>query len=446
MLAETHEPVPGPTGLPVVGSLWEMDGDPLRFMTRVARRYGDVARFRAGPDSFVMVSHPSLVEDLLVGLKDHTTKDRITRGLDEVLGQGLLTSDGPHWRTQRRRVAPSFQPRHLAAYGDAMTRSTLERLPEPGVRDVHASTGAIALDIVIRTLFGAEPGGETDRVGALLGGLMDAFETEQRTIWRVIPDWVPGPHRRAVKRSTAELDALLMDLVARAREAGAGDSLLGRLLDARDDDGVGMTDRELRDELVTLFLAGHETTALTLAYTLWLLAEHPEHQDRVRAELDTVLGDRDPVAADLRALPLLHAVLDESMRLYPPAWAVGRETLDDVVLGGHRIPAGTQVTASQWVVHRDPRFWVGPDRFRPDRWLNGETKDLPRMAFFPFGGGPRVCVGNHFAKMEAALVLATLLRHRRFATTSGLAPDLLPAVTLRPRSGLQLEVLPREVR
>lgn len=433
--------VPGPTGLPVVGVLWAMKGDPLVFLTDLARRYGDLARFRVGNVTFTHVAHPDLVEELLVRRKDVTGRDIITRNLDDVLGQGLLTSDGEHWRRQRRRIAPSFQPRHLKAYGEAMVDSALQRLPEVGTRDVHADMSALTLDIVIRTLFGAEPGGEAGRVGPLLEGLMTAFETEQRTLWRLVPDWVPGRHRRQVAASTAILDRLLMDLVRRARNDDADrDDLLARLLAARDEEGQGMTDRELRDELVTLFLAGHETTALALSYALYLLAEHPEHQDAARAEVLEVVGTDRPTVSDLKRMPLVAAALKEAMRLYPPAWGVGREALEDFELGGNLIPQGTQVSCLQWVIHRDPRFWVGPERFRPARWLNGETEDLPRFAYFPFGGGPRVCVGNHFAMMEAQLVLATLLQHRRFAPSPGYEPRLLPAVTLRPRNGVLLRV------
>ncbi len=430
---------PGPTGLPVVGSLLAMDGDPLTFMTHVARTFGDVASFRIGGTSFVLVSHPALAEELLVQHRDHTIKDSVTRGLDDVLGQGLLTSDGAHWKRQRRRIAPSFQPRHMAAYSDAMVRSAHEHLPAPGEGDIHSAMTAVTLAIVVRTLFGAEPGGELDAIGEILDDLMEGFETDQRTLWRVIPSWVPGAHRVAVRHATQRLDELMVDVVARARADGAeGDDLLCRLMAARDDAGQPMSDHELRDELVTLFLAGHETTALAISYAVWLLAEHPEIQDAVHAELNAVLGGRDATPADLRRLTLLDAVIRETLRLYPPAWALGREVTEPFELGGHPMGVGAQVTVSPWVIHRDPRFWVGADRFRPQRWLRGETSALPKLAWMPFGGGPRVCVGNHFAMMEAGLVLATVLQQRQFTACAGFAPDLLPAVTLRPRAGLRV--------
>ena len=438
MFASTHTVLPGPVGLPVVGSLLEIDGDPLTFMTHVARTFGDVARFKVGGSTFVQVSHPALAEELLVGHSQDTTKDRITRGLDGVLGKGLLTDEGPHWRAQRKRIAPSFQPRHLAGYGAAMVRSANEHLPD-GAVDVHQTMTTITLAIVERTLFGCEPGGQASEVGRILEVLMHAFEKDQRTIWRVVPPWVPGTHRVAVRAQTRRLDEILADLVARARAAGVDrDDLLGRLMAARDDDGAPMTDLELRDELVTLFLAGHETTALALSYAVWLLAEHPEIQEAVHAELDSALPSGEATPADLRRLPLLDAVLREALRLYPPAWAVGREVVTPFSLGGHPLPVGAQVTVAPWVLHRDPRFWVGADRFRPQRWLRGEARDLPKLAWMPFGAGPRVCVGNHFAMMEAGLVLTTLLRARRFTTVDGYQPDLVSAVTLRPRNGVHV--------
>ncbi|MCB9675177.1 MAG: cytochrome P450 [Alphaproteobacteria bacterium] len=430
--------VPGPKGLPVVGSPWMVGYDPLVSLPRIARSYGDLARFKVGRRRVYVVSRPDLIEEVWVRQRDKTRKDTVTRELSGVLGNGLLTSEGAHWKRQRRAIAPSFQPRHLAGYADAMVRSTAERMPEPGTLDVHELSAAITLDIVIRTLFGAEPSGEAGRVGSLLADLMGAFEVEQRTFWRFVPDWLPGPHRAKVERVRTELDALVMHLVDQGRTRGDADDLLCRLLAARDDQGHGMSDLELRDELVTLFLAGHETTALAVSFALWMLAEHPEVQERVLAEVDALDGT--PTMADLRRMPQLDAVLKETLRLYPPAWATGREALEDIELSEGVIPAGAQAVASQWVVHRDPRWWTGASRFRPERWTNGETADLPRMAYFPFGGGERVCVGNHFANMEAMLVLATFLQQRWVAAVPGYAPDLVPAVTLRPRNGVVLQV------
>jgi cytochrome P450 len=230
-------------------------------------------------------------------------------------------------------------------------------------------------------------------------------------------------------------------IIARARRGALDDDLLlSRLLSARDDDGSGMDDAQLRDELITLFIAGHETTALALAYTLYLLAEHPEIQDRVHAELD---GQGPRTGLERGELDLLDACIREALRLYPPAWAFAREATVDIDVDGHRIHAGEQVMISPWVLHHDPRWWVGPERFRPDRWRNGETDTLPKGAFMPFGAGPRVCVGQYFAWMELRIVAETWLRSRRMLAYPGPAPRLAPAVTLRPANGIRVRVAGR---
>jgi cytochrome P450 len=304
--------------------------------------------------------------------------------------------------------------------------------------------------VVLRTLFGAEPGGtdadasRAHRVAHVLTELMGVFEREQRTLWRFVPAWVPGAHRRLARDRTVELHDLILRLVEERRARPPGDDLLSRLLEARDDDGAGMDDLQVRDEAVTLFLAGHETTALALSYALYLLALHPEVQDAVRAE-GAALGRR-AGAEDLGALPYTAAVVKEALRLYPPAWGFGREPVRDVVLGGQRIRGGEHVVMLPWILHRDPRWWHLPERFRPERWLPGpdgapsEVAGQPRFAYTPFGGGPRVCIGNHFATMEAILALTTLLQHRRLRPVPGFVPDLVPAVTLRARDGVRVRI------
>lgn len=438
MLRRKRRSFPGPTHYPLIGNPFAVTRDSLSGLARLTRVHGDLTEFWVGRRHVVVANHPELVEEILVRQRDRIQKDTITHELSAILGQGLVTSEGAHWKRQRRAIAPSFQPRHLAHYGEDMVRSALECLPPTGSSDVHRSMSAATLHIVIRTIFGAEPDGEAGRVGELVEDLMEAFFTEQRTAWRLVPKAIPAAHRKRVEAVRAALDAVLYDLIARARRSTDDRSLLGRLLAARDDDEAGMTDEELRDELITLFLAGHETTSLWLAFTIWLLAEHPELQDRAIAEVDEVLAGQPATSADLRRLPFLGAVLEESLRLYPPVWAIAREVTEPFALRGETLAVGTQIVISMWTLHRDPRFWTGPERFRPDRWLTDETDDLPRMAFMPFGGGPRVCVGNHFAKMEAVLVLATLLQQRRFRPHAGYSPDFIAAVTLRPRNGVQV--------
>lgn len=430
---------PGPRGLPWLGSPWMIGRNPLQNLPRLVREYGDVVRVQVAGREVYFVAHPDDVEMVLQRYARQTIKDDVTRELSEVLGNGLLTSEGAFWKRQRRSIAPAFRPRQVAGYADEMVdlaHQHLDSLPE-GRRDFHHTTTGLTLDILVRTVFGEDPGDVSDRVGELTHELMAAFVTEQRTGWRFLPDWIPAEHRRRVDAARNELDAMILGFVERARKRD-GNDLLCALIAARDEDGQGMTDIELRDELITLMLAGHETTAISLAMAAWLLAEHPELQQRARDEVDQVLKGARPTMASVRALPFLSAVIDETLRLYPPAWAIARQTTEPLVVGGCEIDKDARLIMSPWLTHRDPRFWVGPTRFRPDRWLNGETEGLPRMAWMPYGGGRRICVGNHFAKMEMVLVLAVLLQQRTLQTAPGFEPELLPAVTLRPTNGIEL--------
>lgn len=435
--------VPGPTGLPVFGSLLALGAGPLDFLTGLHRDHGDLVRFRIGPQETLLVTDPALVEAVFVKHRDATVKDPVTAGLSELLGQGLLTAEGEAWRKNRVTIAPSFQPKHLAALGGTMVAATNEALDglAEGSVDVHPFLMELTLDIAVRTLFGATLE-DAGRVGPLVEDLMIGFDQSIHTWRRLLPRWVPTAAKRNRARDGAELHAILDGIVAKKRAALARgeehDDLLARLLVARGEDGAAMSDGQLRDELLTLFLAGHETTALTLGYALWLLAGHPDAQRRARDELDAVLGSGEATAADTRRLPFLDAIVQESMRLYPPAWIIGRSTVEDLTLGDVAVPAGTVLLMPPWVVHRDARWFDAPEAFRPERWL--ETSDRPRFAFFPFGGGPRVCVGNHFARMEAVLVLATVLRRLELRAQPDFALEVMPSVTLRPRHGIRVEV------
>jgi cytochrome P450 len=259
-----------------------------------------------------------------------------------------------------------------------------------------------------------------------------------------IPARVPTPRNRRFAKAMAELDGLLFRIISERRRAAPRDDLLGTLLAAQDDDGARMSDAQLRDEAITLFLAGHETTALALAHTLYLLARHPEIEQKLHAELHGVLGDRLPTAADVRALPYTECVLKEAMRLYPPAWTTGREVLEPIELRGVTMPRGAQIFLSQWIVHHDARWFPDPERFDPERFRPERAKALPRYAYFPFGGGPRICIGNHFAMMEATLMLALIVGRWQLALEPGQKLELAPSVTLRQRGpGLRVRLRAR---
>jgi cytochrome P450 len=305
----------------------------------------------------------------------------------------------------------------------------------------------VTLNIVALALFGADVSGQTGRIGHAISAMMERFGHLVGVAARFAPPaWVPTPANRRLRRAVRQVDEVIHTIIAERRTAAtptaptAQRDLLSLLLEARDEDGQPMSDAQVRDEAVMLFLAGHETTALTLAFALYLLAAHPESQARLNAELDAVLGNRNPALGDLDRLVYTEQVVLESMRLYPPAWAIGREALTPVEIGGFSFPKGAEFVISPWVMHRDPRFFAQPEAFQPERWEDDLARRLPKFAYLPFGGGPRVCIGNRFAMMEAKLVLATLVRRFRFQVTDETEVRLFASVTLRPRGGLKLRL------
>jgi cytochrome P450 len=445
----------GPRGHFLTGVLPELGRDPLGFLTACARRYGDFVPMRLGLLPGLLLSHPDLVEEVLVTQHRHFVKGPTVRRL-RVLGNGLLASEGELWRRQRRLMQPAFHRQRVAGYADTMVRHTERMLAgwrDGETRDVVGDMMALTMGIVAETLFGVGlPGGPGTlaEMGAALAEIGGHFNSRTYSLLFFLPDAVPTPGNLRLRRATARLDRVIYGIIGERRRGGGADSgdLLSLLLRARDEpdeDGGrepgqgarGMTDRQLRDEVMTLFLAGHDTTALALSWTWTLLAQHPQAEARLHAELREVLGGRAPAAADLPRLRYTEHVLTEALRLYPPAWAVGRQAAADCEIGGRRVPRGTVVTISQWVIHRDPRFFADADAFRPERWAGGLTGRLPRYAYFPFGGGPRVCIGTGFAMTEAVLLLATIAQRFRLALEPGFAVTPQPFVTLRPKHGVR---------
>jgi cytochrome P450 len=313
----------------------------------------------------------------------------------------------------------------------------VERLATEGTCDIHAAGMYVALDVVVRTLFGSklERFEEVERA-------LDAISSEYKLLWQswraLLPRWVPLPSHGRLRRIRAELDGILRELIKKKRET-PGKDLLSQLIAMVDDEGKGMTDEQLRDEAMTLFLAGHETTALGFTYMFHLLAAHPEVYGKLVEEVDRVLGGRAPRQSDVETLPYTTAVVKESLRLYPPVWSMARFATRDVSIGGIPVKARTQVIISQWIIQRDARWFREPSSFRPERWLGDELKGLPRFAYFPFGGGPRVCVGQHFAQLELVLVLARATQAVLFEP-SGEELVLAPVITLRPKGEVHLKV------
>lgn len=439
---------PGPRGvLEVAATFRRFMRDPETQLREAHARWGEVLGFRLGRDRIVVLGDPALVGEVLVDKDGVWIKDQVTRDLSAFLGQGLLTNEGASWRRQRKLIAPPLTRKHIATYAAAMVRRAAAYaagLRDGETRDVHADMSAVTLEIVTETLFGASFGSDPSKVGHAIDGVMGDFQELVQTWRRVFPSTVPFAARRRTAASGREIDAVVFEVIHGRRRTGErGDDLLSRLLEARDDEGSGMTDAQLRDEAVTLFVAGHETTANALSFALMLLGDHPEVDARLCAELDRALGGRAAAAADVAALRFTDAVARETMRLYPPAYLIGREATRDVTLGRYVLPRGTAVLIAPWALQRDGRFWPDPLAFRPDRWLDGSAERAPKNAYLPFGGGPRVCIGNHFAQMELVLVLATLAQRVRFERASAAPVRVQAAITLRPADGLRMQVAAR---
>jgi cytochrome P450 len=433
---------PGPPRSWLVGNLKEFSQDQLGSMTRWAQEYGDVVAARFGSKKIVFVNHPDLVEEVLVSQNRKFIKHYRLRQTERTLGQGLLTSEGEFWRSQRKLAQPAFHRERIAAYARFMvdyTERMLESWSGGQVRDVQDDMMRLTLEIVAKTLFDAEIGGDTAQASAAMETLMRCFVARTGSLITP-PHWVPTPLNRRVERSIRQLERILVAIIADRRKSGddRGD-LLSMLLHAQDEEsGRTMTDQQLRDEVMTLFMAGHETTANTLAWAWYLLAEHPAAEAALHAELDRVIGCRPPALADLTHLTHTANIINETLRVYPTVWLLGREAIEPVELGGYIIPVGTTVFLPQWVIHRDSRWFDEPGSFRPERWADGLLQRIPRYAYFPFGGGPRICIGNNFALMEAALILATIARKYRLELTPDAEIVPLPTMTLRPARGVKV--------
>jgi cytochrome P450 len=439
---------PGPPSVPLLGSLPWLARDPLAFYRRMALEFGPVSYARVGPVDLYMLGDPALVDELLNDKPKSCMKDTATQSLIPLVGGGLLTSEGETWKRQRKLCAPPLAPKRLAAYEEGMVQSATRAFAayrDGEQRDFHADSMALTLEIVAKALLGIEGGAELSRVSHSLDTAMDYYAERLHNVGMLLPASFPTPRYLRFRRAKRELDAVVRKLIADARDDGA-DHLLARLLHARGEDGQGMSEQALLDEAITMLLAGHETTALVLTYTVYLLARHPAQAAALAREIDDVLGDRAATPAELANLPYLDAVIRESLRIYPPVYAFGREVVEPFELGGYTMPVGAQVLTAPFGVHRNPLYWREPDEFRPERWLNGETRDLPRYAYMPFGGGHRICIGSHFALLELALVIATMVQQVELTPVPGFQLSLDPVITLRSRHGMPVRVKRRQSR
>lgn len=438
---------PGPKDRGIIGNFPMGGKDPLGTYTRWARTYGDIFHYRFLNRHIYFLNHPDLIKDVLVTRAPNFRKGDAVRVNRRIFGNGLLSSEGASWLQQRRLIQPAFHRTRIESYGQAMVAYAQRMLDgwQPGeLRDIHEDMMRLTLEIVCRALFNLEIASHEDRIAVALNTLMQ-LSTGGRMLLPQILRRIPTRTNRKYERATHELDSVVYSIIQERQAApqdGSND-LLSALLEARYEDGSSMSVQQLRDEVMTLLLAGHETTAVTLSWVWLLLSQHPQVEQQLWSEIDTVLKGRPPEVRDIANLNFAEHVVKEAMRLYPPAWAIVRTALTDTAIGNYTLPAGSTAIMSQWVTHRDPRFYDEPEVFRPNRWLDERSNFLPKFAYFPFGGGPRICIGASFAMTEAVLVLVTIAQKWQIRLASTIPPEPIPGITLRPRGGVKVNVLAR---
>jgi cytochrome P450 len=441
---------PGPKGHFILGVMPEFNRDSLAFLEKLPKEFGRIVRTRFFYVPAYFLYEPEHIEYVLATNNRNFIKPLSFRTpfFHRLVGNGLLTSEGDFWRRQRRLAQPAFHRDRIAGYAQIMVRDTMKMLSSwkaGETLDIHREMMRLTMEIVTHTLFNVDVIDDAEKVAAALAVLVEPFGSQATLKW-ILDNRLPTPGNRRFHKTAARLDEVVYRIIRERRAGGDRDEgdLLSMLLQAHDeDDGTQMTDQQLRDEVITLFLAGQETTALALTWAWYLLSQNNEAEKKFWQELDEVLGDRSPVAADMPRLKFTEMIAKESLRLYPPAYVVGRQAINDCEIAGYHVPAGIQLFMPTWVVQRDPRFFEKPDEFKPERWTPEFIAGLPKYTYFPFGGGPRVCIGNSFAMMEIVLLLATIAQ--QFRPT--LAPDqevvLQPAMSLRPRDGIKMTIVPR---
>jgi cytochrome P450 len=415
--------------------------DPLGFIERLSRDYPGASRLPMPGGALVYLTEPDAIGAVLLDRERVFIKDWTTRALGPVIGNGLFTSEGDFWKRQRNLVAPALHRKQIGAYVEIAARRAavwVDGLRDGEAHDVKPDMTRLTMEIVAEALFGADLGDAVPRVARALEEALGAFETLIYSWRRFVPAEWDQPVRRRLAEASAALDAVVVEIIREKREApGAADApdLLSRLLAARDEGGAGMTEQQLRDEVVTMLLAGHETTAMGLSFALWYLAAAPEAAARIAGEAGTT---RPATTEDVARLGAASAAFKETLRLRPPLWLFGREATRDITVGQWRVEKGEQVLITPWLMHRDARWFSDPESFRPERWTSAFEDGLPRHVYLPFGGGLRTCAGLHFALMEGAVVLAEVCRRKTIARADAGDLELAPAITLRPRGGVRL--------
>jgi cytochrome P450 len=446
-LARQPEWAPLFRGHPILGAGPLFRTRPIQRLFEITEACGDVARLRfpVKPRIAHLLRHPDHVRHVLVdNAKNYGKQTRGYAKLRGILGSGLVTSEGDFWKRQRRIANPAFHRERIARFSELMVNCTgqmlggwSEHIASGKPFDVSREMMGLTLRVIGLTMLSTDVEGQSSAVGDAVDELLHITIRRINDVFGW-PEWVPTGENRSYRRARRTLDRIVNDMIAgRRRSSEDKGDLLSMLMSARDPEtGEGMSDTQLRDEVMTVFVAGHETTANALTWTLFLLSRHPDAQKTLRQEVDQVLGDRPPKLEDLERLVFTEKVVKESMRLVPPVWIIARSAIEDDVIGGYRIPKGTWVFFSPYLTHHDPRFWENPEGFDPSRFSAEEEAKRHRSAYFPFAFGPRKCIGEAFAMMEARLILASIVQRVRLELAPGRLIELDPTVTLRPKGGL----------
>ena len=437
---------PGPKSRGIIGNFPLGSRDPLGLYTQWARQYGDIFYYRAFSRHIYFLNNPDFAKYVLMTNYQGFIKGEAVRFNRRIFGNGLLTNEGDSWLKHRRLIQPAFHRDRIESYGNTMVAYTERMMAtwhDGEVRDIHLDMMRLGVEIVAKALFNVEIDAERDKVSAALNAVQE-LNSGGRLLLPPILRHLPTAGNRRYEHAARQLDDVVYSLIRQRRTSGQpGDDLLHMLLQVQDEGGSMMPDDQLRDEVMTLLLAGHETTAVSLSWTWYLLAQYPEVEKALWSELRRVLNGRSPRMEDLSDLPYVARVIKEAMRLYPPSWAIVRNALKDCEIGGYQVPAGATIVMSQWVTHRDPRYFDDPERFNPDRWLNERAKGTSKFVYFPFGGGPRTCIGASFAAMEGALVLATIAQQYQIRVAPDCAVEPVPTITLRPKHGIKVVLTKR---
>src|SRR4051795_5712666 len=431
-----------PKPRPFVGHFPVYGRDPLGFVTRVSRDVGGVVPIRMGPFPGYVITDPAAIEEVLITKNKDFRKSLATRRIGVVTGNGILVSEGDTWREHRRAVQPAFHRERIEGWANVMTHeadATASRWQDGQTLDMHREMTELTLRIVVRTLLASDvTEQDIETVARAAAELTHHFDSRFNGLSFFIPDFVPTPNNLRMRATVKRLDTIIYRLIAQRRAEPGTDDVISMLLEARTESGKPLTDREIRDEVMTLFLAGHETTALALTWALYALARNSQAQARLHAELTQTLRDRLPTVADIPNLPYTDAVINETLRLYPSAYAVSREAIRPTTIAGQAVTKRSLALVSIYAAHRNPERFDNADEFQPERWLDGLAKRLPKGAFVPFAEGPRKCIGSAFAMQEAILVLATLASRVHVAQESDREIGAVAAVTLRPAEPVML--------